>query len=94
MSTASTSPANAPGTTLAARRFDYLITLCDKAREVCPELAAHPRRVHWSIPDPTAAGDTDQAGYPAFARTAADIDARIRYLLPVLAPTTRKEAQP
>jgi protein-tyrosine-phosphatase/DNA-binding transcriptional ArsR family regulator len=80
--------------TLAARRFDYLITLCDKAREVCPELAAHPRRVHWSIPDPTAAGDTDQAGYPAFARTAADIDARIRYLLPVLAPTTRKEAQP
>jgi hypothetical protein len=68
--------------------------LCDKAREVCPDLAAHPRRVHWSIPDPAAAGATGQAAYPAFTRTAADIDARIRYLLPVLALTTRKEAQP
>jgi protein-tyrosine-phosphatase len=80
--------------TLAARRFDYLITLCDKAREVCPDLAAHPRRVHWSIPDPAAAGATGQAGYPAFTRTAADIDTRIRYLLPVLALTARKEDQP
>jgi len=80
--------------TLTGRRFDYLITLCDKAREVCPELVDHPRRAHWSIPDPAAAGITDQAGYPAFARTAADIDTRIRYLLPVLATSNRKEAQP
>ncbi|WP_406164790.1 hypothetical protein [Streptomyces sp. NBC_00996] len=50
-----------------------------------------PRRVHWSVPDP-AAGATDQAGHPAFQRTAGDIDARIRYLLPILAQT--QEAQP
>ena len=53
--------------TLTGRRFDYLITLCDKAREACRELVDHPRRVHWSIPDPAAAGVTEQAGYPAFA---------------------------
>ncbi|SCL34592.1 Protein-tyrosine-phosphatase [Micromonospora rhizosphaerae] len=80
--------------TLTGCRFDYLITLCDKAREVCPELVEQPRRVHWSIPDPAAAGATDQAGYPAFARTAADIDARIGYLLPALATRKRKETQP
>jgi protein-tyrosine-phosphatase len=68
--------------TLSGRRFDYLITLCDKAREVCPELVDRPGRVHWSVPDPAA------AGYPVFARTAADIDTRVRYLLPVLAPAT------
>jgi ArsR family transcriptional regulator, arsenate/arsenite/antimonite-responsive transcriptional repressor / arsenate reductase (thioredoxin) len=78
--------------TLTGRRFDYLITLCDKAREACPQLVDHTHRVHWSIPDPAAI--TDQAGYPAFARTAADIDTRIRYLLPVLATSNRKEAQP
>ena len=61
-----------------------MITLCDKAREVCPEFGDHPRRLHWSIPDPAAAGDSDQASYPAFQRTAADIDTRIRHLLPVL----------
>jgi ArsR family transcriptional regulator, arsenate/arsenite/antimonite-responsive transcriptional repressor / arsenate reductase (thioredoxin) len=80
--------------TFIGRRFDYLITLCDKAREVCPELDGQGRRVHWSIPDPAAAGATDQAGYAAFARTAADIDARVRYLLPLLATATGKEAQP
>jgi protein-tyrosine-phosphatase/DNA-binding transcriptional ArsR family regulator len=73
--------------TLTGRRFDHVITLCDRAREVCPEFLRHPRRVHWSIPDPATAGDTDQASYPAFQRTAADIDTRVRHLLPVLTAT-------
>jgi ArsR family transcriptional regulator, arsenate/arsenite/antimonite-responsive transcriptional repressor / arsenate reductase (thioredoxin) len=67
--------------TLAGRRFDYVISLCDRAREACPEFPDHPRRVHWSIPDPAA------AGYPAFQRAAADIDTRIRHLLPILTTT-------
>ena len=70
--------------TLAGRMFDHVITLCDRAREACPEFPRHPRRAHWSIPDPAKAGDTDHANYPAFQRTAADIDSRIRHLLPVL----------
>ncbi|GAA4673011.1 arsenate reductase/protein-tyrosine-phosphatase family protein [Phytohabitans rumicis] len=65
--------------TLTGHRFDYVITLCDRAREVCPAFDSHPRRLHWSIPDPAA------AGYEAFTRTAADIDTRVRHLLPVLA---------
>lgn len=77
----------------AGRRFDHVVTLCDKAREACPEFPHHPRRVHWSIPDPARAKDTDQASYPAFQHTAADIDTRIRHLLPVLAATHRKEVQ-
>lgn len=75
--------------TLADRRFDHVITLCDKAREVCPEFRHHPRRVHWSIPDPAAAGAADPGGYPAFQHTAVDINTRVRHLLPVLAATDR-----
>ena len=63
---------------LAGRRFDYVITLCDKVREVCPDLGA--RHIHWSMPDPAADG-----GYAAFARTVDEIDTRVRHLLPVLA---------
>ena len=37
---------------VTGRRFDYVISLCDKVREVCPDFRDHPRRVHWSIPDP------------------------------------------
>jgi ArsR family transcriptional regulator, arsenate/arsenite/antimonite-responsive transcriptional repressor / arsenate reductase (thioredoxin) len=77
--------------TLAGRKFSRVITLCDRAREVCPEFPHHPRRAHWSIPDPAAADDDDQVSYPAFQRTAADIDTRVRYLLPVLTATDRSE---
>ena len=73
--------------TLADHRFDHVITLCDKAREACPDFPGRPRRAHWSIPDPAAAGEGDDDR--AFQRIAADIDTRIRHLLPVLADTDR-----
>jgi hypothetical protein len=50
------------------------------------ELRHRPRLAHWGIPDPAPAGDMDLASYPAFERAAADIDTRVRYLLPVLTP--------
>ncbi len=76
--------------TLSRRRFDYVTTLCDKAREVCPEFGHHPRRIHWSISDPATAGDTDRASYPVFQRTAADINKRIQHFLSVLATDRRR----
>ncbi|MEV4713817.1 ArsR family transcriptional regulator [Micromonospora sp. NPDC049374] len=81
--------------TVTRRRYDYVITLCDKAREVCPEFAHEPRRVHWSIPEPATTVDATDADYPAFQRAANDIDIRVRHLLPVLtaAPPT-KEIRP
>jgi protein-tyrosine-phosphatase len=78
---------------LAGRTFDHVITLCDRAREACPEFPRNPRRVHWSIPDPATAGDTE-ASYPAFQRTAADIDTRMRHLLPVLTAAAQWKDQP
>jgi len=59
----------------AGRRFDYVVSLCDRVREVCPEFPGA-RLVHWSIPDPAAGGDG-----AAFERTAAELELRIRYLL-------------
>ena len=68
--------------TVLRRRFDHVVTLCDRAREQCPGFRYPSQRVHWSIPDP-AAGD-DGATFAAFEAIAADIDVRVRHLLPVL----------
>ena len=75
-----------------ADRFGYVITLCDRVREVCPEFPGHPRHIHWSIPDPAAARDTDEASYPAFQATAAELDARIGFLLAAIAATPARSA--
>ncbi len=74
---------------LTGRRFDYVISLCDRVREVCPELPGRPETVHWSLPDPSAgpAGADDEASYPAFARTAAELETRIGFLLAGLSAT-------
>jgi protein-tyrosine-phosphatase len=64
-----------------SQRFDYVITLCDRVREVCPEFPEHPNLAHWSIPDPALAGSSDRASLPAFERTASELEGRIRFLL-------------
>jgi protein-tyrosine-phosphatase/DNA-binding transcriptional ArsR family regulator len=64
-----------------AQQFDTVITLCDRVREVCPEFPCHPQLVHWSIPDPAREGATNRASYPAFERTAVELETRIEFLL-------------
>jgi protein-tyrosine-phosphatase/DNA-binding transcriptional ArsR family regulator len=67
--------------TFAGQRFDYVISLCDRVREVCPEFPGHPQVIHWSIPDPSAGGRTDDESYPAFRAVAADLRTRTGFLL-------------
>jgi protein-tyrosine-phosphatase len=70
-----------PLTRFARNRFDRVITLCDKVREICPELPGSPIAAHWSIADPAAAGDSDEATYPAFEQAAEEIEERVALLL-------------
>jgi len=69
---------------VADRRFDYVITLCDRVREERPHVGGSPRLVHWSIPDPAASSGAHHDDYSAFARVATQIHTRVRHLLPVL----------
>ena len=69
---------------LVGERFDKVITLCDRVREVCPEFPSSAERVHWSIPDPSSDALDGRSTYPAFRRTAFELETRIGFLLPQL----------
>jgi ArsR family transcriptional regulator, arsenate/arsenite/antimonite-responsive transcriptional repressor / arsenate reductase (thioredoxin) len=71
----------------SGQRFDYVISLCDRVREVCPEFPDHPNLIHWSMPDPSAGSGTDEASYPAFEATADELHQRITFLLHTIADT-------
>jgi protein-tyrosine-phosphatase/DNA-binding transcriptional ArsR family regulator len=68
----------------SGRRFDYVISLCDRVREVCPEFPGGPELIHWSVPDPAREAETR----PAFERTAAELTTRIGFLIEQIESTT------
>jgi ArsR family transcriptional regulator, arsenate/arsenite/antimonite-responsive transcriptional repressor / arsenate reductase (thioredoxin) len=70
-----------PLSRFARSRFERVITLCDKVREVCPEFPGSPTTAHWSIPDPAATTDTDLTMYSVFQHVAAEINDRVTLLL-------------
>ncbi len=65
----------------AGDRFDHVVSLCDRVREVCPEFPGRPDTAHWSVPDPAGAPD----GAAAFTRVADELTERIGFFLHVLA---------
>jgi ArsR family transcriptional regulator, arsenate/arsenite/antimonite-responsive transcriptional repressor / arsenate reductase (thioredoxin) len=65
----------------AGQPFDYVISLCDRVREVCPEFPDHPNLIHWSLPDPAREGGTNEETCQAFERTATELATRIPFLL-------------
>jgi protein-tyrosine-phosphatase len=61
--------------------FDYVVTVCDQAREECPTFAGEPNVIHWSIPDPVVAGGTEEERLAVFVGTAQALATRVQYLL-------------
>ena len=42
--------------------FDWLVTVCDQAKEACPTLPGVRRQAHWSVEDPSSVDDDDAGG--------------------------------
>jgi len=72
-------------------RFDRVITLCDKVKEVCPDFPEQPTTAHWSMADPSAEGADADANYAAFVRTADEIETRVGLLIAQLTSEPHNE---
>ena len=61
----------------AEQKFDYIITVCDNARESCPVFPARATRIHWSFDDPAAVTGSDEKRLAAFRRVRDEIKTRL-----------------
>ena len=69
--------------TFADQSFDYIITVCDRVREICPIFPNDPEQIHWSFADPAAVEDS-LVRERAFQQTAQQLVTRTRHLLTLL----------
>lgn len=57
--------------------FDFVLTVCDYARETCPVWPGHPIVAHWSSDDPSRVDGDPQAVHAAFWKIAQQINRRV-----------------
>lgn len=77
---------------IVGQPFNYVITVCDKAREVCPTFPGSGTLLHWSLPDPVIIQD-DTERMEVFQWTARQLKSRLEYFLSTL-PTATPTIQP
>lgn len=68
---------------VAGQSFDYVITVCDRAREVCPTFPGSGTSMHWGFSDPVVIQD-DTERRVVFDRIAYQLKSRIEYFLSTL----------
>ncbi len=60
------------------QRFDYVVTVCDNARDNCPVFPARTERIHWSFQDPAAVVGSEQERLAAFRSIRDQIRDKVR----------------
>lgn len=65
------------------QEFDYVITVCDQAREACPVFPGSHNSLHWGYDDPAAATGTEEERLAAFRRVITQLGNRIALFVPI-----------
>lgn len=65
------------------RRFDYVITLCDRARATCPVFPGGSETLHWGLDDPAEVEGSEAEQAAAFDRVLKEVSGRIRRFVPL-----------
>ena len=69
----------------AGQEFDYVITVCDNANEVCPVFPGRTKRLHWPFEDPAGVEGSEAERRAAFREVRDKIRTRIRDWIPSVA---------
>ena len=82
-----------PVTPFVGQPFDYVITVCDRARRSCPVFPGDHNSLHWGLDDPAEIEGTAADKLDAFRRTRTEVAARVRPFVD-LARKARREPVP
>lgn len=66
---------------LDQERWDFVITVCDRAKEACPIFPGTPIVAHWGMPDPAEVEGTEESKLRAFQETLLVLSRRIDLFL-------------
>jgi arsenate reductase len=80
-------------TQFVGQQFDYVITVCDRARKSCPVFPGEHNSLHWGLDDPAEAAGTEAEKLEAFRRTRTEVATRLRPFVE-LARKARREPVP
>lgn len=59
------------------QEFDYIITVCNRAKEICPVFPGRVKRIHWDLEDPAQAEGNEEEKLKIFRRTREELISRI-----------------
>ena len=65
----------------AGQSFDYVVTVCDNARDNCPIFPGAGERIHWSLEDPAAVQGSEGERLAAFRRIRDQIQEHVKKFL-------------
>jgi arsenate reductase len=74
----------------AGQRFDYVLTVCDNARESCPIYPGHVNRLHHCFDDPAAVEGSEEERLAAFRRVRDEIREYLGGFPPLTTKTPRE----
>jgi arsenate reductase len=70
-------------TEFLGQSFDYVITVCDRARESCPVFPGGGATLHWGFDDPAEAEGSESERLAVFRRVLGEISGRVRQFVPL-----------
>jgi arsenate reductase (thioredoxin) len=70
--------------------FDYVVTVCDQARQVCPVFPGVHESLHWGYEDPAEAEGTDEERLAVFRKVFIQIGERVRQFATLTARVARE----
>ena len=75
-------------TEFLGQHFDFVVTVCDQARQSCPVFPGVHETLHWGYEDPAAAAGTDEERLAVFRRVFIGLGERVQQFIPLALRTS------